>query len=114
MTDEVIDADQLDPGFKYEISKQPGGVEPSFVIDGDEWYTFNKNPRAGVHVLASVDESTYKPDSDIKMGDHPVIWINENKKARNVYFLMGHSGILLDNRNFTKMFSNAVMWAAGK
>jgi type 1 glutamine amidotransferase len=90
------------------------GVEPSFVIDGDEWYTFNKDPRPRVHVLASVDESTYKPDSDIKMGDHPVIWINESKKARNVYFLMGHSGILLNNRDFTTMFGNAVMWAAGK
>ena len=25
MPDDVIDADKLDPGFKTEISKQPGG-----------------------------------------------------------------------------------------
>jgi type 1 glutamine amidotransferase len=90
------------------------GVSPSFVIDDDEWYTFNKNPRPEVHVLASVDESTYDPPSDIKMGDHPVVWINEKKKARNVYFLMGHDPMLLKNKEFTTMVSNAIMWAAVK
>ena len=90
------------------------GVSTSFVIDGDEWYTFNKNPRPNVHVLATVDESSYTPASDIKMGDHPVVWVNENKKARNVYFLMGHDGILLKNKDFTTMVSNAILWAAGK
>ena len=90
------------------------GVESSFRLDGDEWYTFDKDPRETVHVLASVDESTYRPDTDIKMGDHPVIWVNEGKKARNVYFLMGHSGVLLENKNFTTMFGNAIMWAAGE
>lgn len=96
---------------KHAVMK---GVSPSFVIQGDEWYTFNKNPRPNVHVLASVDESTYKPDTGVKMGDHPVVWVNETKKARNVYFLMGHDGILLKNENFTTMFDNAIMWAAGK
>jgi type 1 glutamine amidotransferase len=66
------------------------GVSKSFVLPDDEWYTFDKNPRPNVHVLANVDESTYQPASDIKMGDHPVVWVNEKMKARNVYFLMGH------------------------
>ncbi len=96
---------------KHPVMK---GVDPSFVIDGDEWYTFDKNPRPNVHVLATVDESAYKPASDVKMGDHPVVWINEHKKARNVYFLMGHDKILLKSTNFTTMFRNAILWAAGK
>jgi uncharacterized protein len=96
---------------KHPVMK---GVSSSFVIEGDEWYTFNKNPRPNVHVLATVDESTYTPASDIKMGDHPVVWVNENKKSRNVYFLMGHDGSLLKNGEFTKMVSNAILWAAGK
>jgi type 1 glutamine amidotransferase len=96
---------------KHPVMK---GVSPSFVIDGDEWYTFNKNPRPKVHVLASVDESTYTPASNIKMGDHPVVWVNEMKKARNVYFLMGHDGTLLKNGDFRTMFGNAILWAAGK
>ena len=90
------------------------GVSSSFVIPGDEWYTFDKNPRPNVHVLASVDESSYKPASNIKMGDHPVIWINEKKKAKNVYFLMGHSPVLFESAEFKTMFANAIIWAAGK
>lgn len=90
------------------------GVPSSFIIPDDEWYTFNLDPRPNVHVIASVDESTYKPESDIKMGDHPVIWINEKKKARNIYFLMGHSPTLLNSTEFKTMVGNAILWAAGK
>jgi type 1 glutamine amidotransferase len=90
------------------------GVPHSFVIPDDEWYTFDKNPRPNVHVLASVDESTYMPPSGIKMGDHPVIWINETVKARNVYFLMGHSPSLLESNEFITMIGNAILWAAEK
>lgn len=90
------------------------GVSGSFVVDDDEWYTFNKSPRLNVNVLATVDESTYEPASDIKMGDHPVVWVNEKIKARNVYFLMGHDGSLLKNKDFTTMFSNAIKWASGR
>lgn len=89
------------------------GVSRSFVIPDDEWYTFDKNPRPNVHVLATVDESTYTPDSDIKMGDHPVVWVNPHKKARNVYFLIGHSSKLYDSKDFTTMFSNAIRWTSG-
>lgn len=96
---------------KHPIMK---GVSKSFVIDNDEWYTFNKSPRPNVNVLATVDESTYIPASDIKMGDHPVIWVNEKIKARNVYFLMGHDGSLLKNKDFTTMFSNAIKWTSGR
>lgn len=90
------------------------GVPASFVIPDDEWYTFNVNPRPNVHVIANVDESTYKPDSDIKMGDHPVIWTNEKVKAKNIYFLIGHSASLLNSKEFKTMFGNAILWAAEK
>lgn len=90
------------------------GVPASFVIPDDEWYTYDKSPRPNVHVLASVDEATYTPDSDIKMGDHPVVWVNESKKARNVYFQIGHSKKLYDTEGFTTMFRNAIQWASGR
>ncbi len=67
------------------------GVPPGFIIEKDEWYTYNNSPRSHVHVIAHVDESSYQPDSKIKMGDHPVIWSNDQVKARNVYIFMGHS-----------------------
>jgi chitinase len=88
------------------------GVPTSFVIPDDEWYIFDKSPRPQTRVLAHVDEDSYTPTSNIKMGDHPVIWINEHKKARNVYFLMGHSPKLFQVKAFTQIFENAIRWTS--
>ena len=85
-------------------------VPASFVVPEDEWYTYDKSPRPNVHVLANVDESSYTPASDIKMGDHPVVWVNESKKARYVYFQIGHSSKLYETEGFTTMFRNAINW----
>ena len=89
-------------------------VPASFVVPDDEWYTYDKSPRPNVHVLANVDESSYTPASDIKMGDHPVVWVNESKKARNVYFQIGHSSKLYETEGFTTMFRNAIDWTLGR
>lgn len=87
-------------------------VPDSFVIEKDEWYTYDKSPRPHVKVLASVDESSYKPASTITMGDHPVVWSNPKVKARNVYIFMGHAPELFNNIAYTTMFRNAIFWAA--
>jgi uncharacterized protein len=89
------------------------GLPENFSIPDDEWYTYDKDPRPNVHVLANVDESSYQPPSDIKMGDHPVIWTNEKIKARNVYFQMGHHKNIFQSAEFKKMLGNAILWAAG-
>ena len=90
------------------------GLPSSFVVDEEEWYTYDKDPRPNVHVLAHVDESSYLPSSGIKMGDHPVIWTNEKMKARNIYIQMGHHPSLLKNENFETLVRNAILWAGGK
>ena len=90
------------------------GVPSPFVIENEEWYTYDTTPRPNVHVLASVDENTYTPAADKKMGDHPVIWTNEHMKARNVYIFMGHRPEHFNNPAFTRIFSNAIFWAAGQ
>jgi type 1 glutamine amidotransferase len=77
-------------------------------------YTYNRSPRPNVHVLASVNESSYSPDSKTKMGDHPVIWTNDRMAARNVYIIMGHGPDLFENKTYITIFRNAVLWAAGK
>ncbi len=89
-------------------------VPESFVIPREEWYTYDKSPRPNVHVLASVDESSYSPSSDIKMGDHPVIWTNDHMTARNLYIFMGHGPDLFENKSFTTIFRNAINWAGGR
>ena len=100
-----------------EDGKHPAlkGVPASFVIENEEWYTYDKSPRPNVHVLATVDESTYSPDTQTKMnGDHPVIWCNGHVKARNIYIFMGHHPELFQNPAFTKIFSNSILWAANR
>ena len=91
------------------------GVSKSFTIPDDEWYTYDVNPRNAdyIHVLAAVDENSYSPMTEVKMGDHPVIWTNTSVKARNVYFQFGHSPKLLDNADFRTLLLNSVNWAAG-
>jgi type 1 glutamine amidotransferase len=88
------------------------GIPDSFVVQKEEWYTYDKSPRPNVDVLAHVDESSYFPDTTIKMGDHPVIWTNPHVKARNVYIFMGHSPILFDDTVYTRIFRNAIFWAS--
>lgn len=90
------------------------GLPKRFRIFSEEWYTYDKSPRGNVEVLASVDESTYDPDSPKKMGDHPVVWTNPGIKARNVYIFMGHTPDLISNPWYTRLFQNAIFWAAGK
>ncbi|QXV64143.1 ThuA domain-containing protein [Mucilaginibacter sp. 21P] len=89
------------------------GIPANFLIKQEEWYTYDKSPRPNVKVLASVDERTYQPNGNIKMGDHPVVWTNPKYKARNVYIFMGHSPRLFDNPAYTKLFTNAIFWAVG-
>jgi uncharacterized protein len=90
------------------------GVKSPFVIENEEFYTYDKSPRPNVHVLASVDENTYTPSTDIKMGDHPVIWTNEHVQARNIYIFMGHHPELFQNPAFRQIVKNSIFWAAGK
>jgi len=85
-----------------------------FTIMKEEWYTYNESPRNNVHVLASVNESSYIPNSNIKMGDHPVVWTNEHFRARNIYIFMGHGPDLLENKFYTTLLANAIFWAAEK
>lgn len=101
---------------KVEAPSHPvmQGIPGTFRVDNEEWYTYDKSPRCNVHVLASVEESTYSPSTLIKMGDHPVVWTNERVKARNVYIFMGHHGELFQNSSFTTLFHNSIVWAAGK
>ena len=93
---------------KHPVMK---GVSSKFVLPDDEWYTYNRSPRGNVRVLASVDEDSYTPASDVKMGDHPVIWTNEAVKAKNVYFQFGHSPLLLENKWFKRLLTNAIEWS---
>ena len=53
----------------------------------DGWPNFKANPRANVHVIATVDESTYTGGT---MGaDHPVAWCQYFEGGRSFYTALG-------------------------
>jgi type 1 glutamine amidotransferase len=64
----------------------------------EEWYNFRSNPRDAVHVLLSVDESTYDPrgysvpGGSPPMGDHPISWCHDYDGGRSFYTALGHKG----------------------
>jgi type 1 glutamine amidotransferase len=84
-------------------------LPPSFELP-DEWYEFDKSPRGAVHVLAHVDESTYKQNKP--MGDHPIIWTNE--KYNMIYIGVGHDASLCADKNYQTLVRNAILWTASK
>ena len=65
----------------------------------EEWYNFRTNPRDTVHVLLSVDESTYDPrgysvpGGSPGMGDHPISWCQPYDGGRAFYTALGHKGV---------------------
>jgi type 1 glutamine amidotransferase len=55
----------------------------------DEWYNFRTNPRKNVHVLLTVDETSYTGGT---MGsDHPISWYHDFEGGRSWYTAMGHA-----------------------
>ncbi len=56
----------------------------------DEWYSFQENPREDVHVLMTIDESTYAVGG-LAMGDHPMSWCHDYDGGRSWYTALGHT-----------------------
>jgi len=79
----------------------------------DEWYTFKENPRPNVNVLASLDENSIKKakNDEWKMGDHPVIWWNEENGIRSFYTVFGHTHEAFQDELIIEHIKNAINWA---
>jgi len=75
----------------------------------DEWYEFDRSPRPNVRVLARANESTYQPNKP--MGDHPMIWTNENY-PRALYIGIGHDVTACRDPHFAVLMRDAILWAA--
>ncbi|MTE17845.1 DUF1080 domain-containing protein [Streptomyces sp. TRM43335] len=55
----------------------------------DEWYNYRTNPREAVHVLATLDESSYTGGT---MGeDHPIAWCRTHRGGRAFHTGGGHT-----------------------
>ena len=84
----------------------------------DEWYSFKVSPRTtGAHVLARLDEGTYKPTmmgAAIAMGDHPIAWTRCVRSGRSFYTAIGHRPTSYSEPNTVRMIEQATMWAIGR
>jgi type 1 glutamine amidotransferase len=77
----------------------------------DEWYDFRSNPRGAVHVLATLDESTYSGGT---MGaDHPIAWCHRFKGGRAFYTAGGHTIGSYSEPEFRRHLLGGILWAAG-
>jgi type 1 glutamine amidotransferase len=76
----------------------------------DEWYNFRSNPRGGVRVLLSIDESTYTGGT---MGDHPITWCHDVGAGRAFYTALGHTDESYSDASFLAMLLGGIQIAAG-
>ena len=75
----------------------------------DEWYDFRSNPRGAVHVLATLDESTYSGGT---MGaDHPIAWCHRFKGGRAWYTAGGHTIESYTEPDFRRHLLGGILWA---
>lgn len=84
---------------------------PAQLTRFDEWYDFQANPRPTVHVLTTVDESTYSGGT---MGaDHPTTWCHDFDGGRAWYTALGHTIESFSEANFLHLLLGGIMTAAG-
>ena len=84
----------------------------------EEWYSWEQSPRVeGFTILATLDESSYVPvadfmgtQTDLRMGDHPVVWANCIGSGKSVYAAMGHRGDAFEQPQVRLLLDNALAW----
>ena len=75
----------------------------------DEWYNFAASPRGTMHVLASLDESSYEGGA---MGaDHPIVWCGLVGDGAVFYTGLGHTRASYAEEEFQRHLEGAITWA---
>jgi cytochrome c len=84
---------------------------PPLLTRTDEMYAFQSNPRDTVHVLQSLDESTYSGGT---MGlDHPISWCQDYDGGRAWYTGFGHTNESFSDPQMLQLFLGGIQTAAG-
>ncbi|MEO6102627.1 MAG: ThuA domain-containing protein [Pseudoxanthomonas sp.] len=80
----------------------------------DEWYAFDRVPTGhGTRILATLDESTFDPPQEQRMGRHPIIWTRCVEKGRVFFSALGHQDQAWAEPLHRQMLGNALEWTAG-
>ncbi len=108
-------ADQFqDATVRIEDPTHPSTTDlPAEWVREDEWYNFTANPREKVHVLATLDESTYNPGPDAMGDDHPIAWCSNFDGGRTWYSALGHQPEHYDEPLLRQHILGGIQWAAG-
>ncbi|MGQ4514329.1 ThuA domain-containing protein [Streptomyces sp. DW26H14] len=78
----------------------------------DELYNYRTDPRPDVHVLQTLDESTYTGGT---MGaDHPITWCHPQGEGRSFYTGLGHQNEMYANPDFQQLLAGGIAYAAGQ
>ena len=77
----------------------------------DEWYNYDRNPRGTVHVLASLDESTYSGGT--QGYDHPIAWCHDYDGGRSWYTGGGHTPESYEEPLFQEHLRQGILYASG-
>jgi cytochrome c len=84
---------------------------PARWVRTDEWYVYKENPRGKVHVLATLDETTYEGGGmDF---DHPTAWCHAFDGGRAFYTGGGHTDASYADPAFRQHLLGGILWAAG-
>jgi cytochrome c len=85
---------------------------PEYWRPADAFYDFAGNVRGVSHVLATVDESTYRGGA---MGpDHPIIWCKDHKGGRSFYSGLGATATTFRSSLLRRHLGGAIEWTAGR
>ncbi|GGM50325.1 hypothetical protein GCM10011608_39060 [Micromonospora sonchi] len=79
----------------------------------DEWYNYRTNPRGKVHVLATLDETSYSPGSGAMGHDHPIAWCRDYDGGRSWYTGGGHTRESFAEPEFLEHLLGGIRTAAG-
>ena len=92
---------------------------PDKLIWTDEWYEFGDALTPNLHVLLTVDESTYdvhrvgEKRAKYGMGAfHPICWYQDFDGGRSFYTAMGHMSYSYTDPWFLKLIYGGIYWAA--
>lgn len=84
---------------------------PERWIRTDEWYNFRDNPYGRVHVLLTVDETTYQGGTMGKI--HPLVWYHKFDGGRAWYTALGHTSESFAEPLFLSHLWGGISYAAG-
>ncbi|GAB5409847.1 MAG: ThuA domain-containing protein [Balneolaceae bacterium] len=105
------------PGTPTATIEVADKVHPStsflsdYWVRTDEWYNYRENPRGNVHVLMTLDESTYTGGN---MGyDHPIAWLHDYGGGRAWYTGGGHTEESYSEPDFLNHILGGILYASG-